>query len=145
MSKPPGPNRRRFCGVAAATVAAGPQGILDILRRANGMTDVMIEVETGGEKAEIRPFHVSFSDAELAEMRRRIKATRWPTKELVKDRSTKAYNPEASRKLVDTAFQHGLLLLGCGKSVVRVAPPLVIDEVDIDRGLDLLGTVLSTL
>ena len=65
--------------------------------------------------------------------------------ELVKDRATKAYNPDASRKLVDTAFQHGLLLLGCGKSVVRVAPPLVIDEVDIDRGLELLGTVLSTL
>lgn len=65
--------------------------------------------------------------------------------ELVKDRATKAYHPEASRKLVDTAFHHGLLLLGCGKSVVRVAPPLVIDEVDIDRGLELLGEVLSTL
>src|SRR5688500_11276038 len=64
--------------------------------------------------------------------------------ELVKDRSTKAYNPEASRKVVDTGFQHGLLLLGCGKSVVRVAPPLVIDEVDIDRGLDLLGKVLRS-
>ena len=63
--------------------------------------------------------------------------------ELVKDRSTKAYNPEASRKLVDTAFQHGLLLLGCGKSVVRVAPPLVIDEVDIDRGLEIIDTVLG--
>lgn len=65
--------------------------------------------------------------------------------ELVKDRASKAPNPEASRKLVDTGFQHGLLLLGCGKSVVRVAPPLVIDEVDIDRGLGLLGDVLSTL
>jgi 4-aminobutyrate aminotransferase len=63
--------------------------------------------------------------------------------ELVKDRATKEYNPEASRKLVDTAFQHGLLLLGCGKSVVRVAPPLVIDEVDIDRGLGILGETLA--
>ncbi len=63
--------------------------------------------------------------------------------ELVKDRGTKEANPEASRRLVDTAFQHGLLLLGCGKSVVRVAPPLVIDEVDIDRGLDLLGDSLQ--
>jgi 4-aminobutyrate aminotransferase len=65
--------------------------------------------------------------------------------ELVKDRSTKAYNPDASRKLVDTAFQHGLLLLGCGKSVVRLAPPLVIDETDIDRGLELLGQVFDKL
>jgi 4-aminobutyrate aminotransferase len=63
--------------------------------------------------------------------------------ELVKDRSTKAYNPEASRMIVDTAFQHGLLLLGCGKSVIRLAPPLVIDEVDIDRGLELLGNVIA--
>jgi 4-aminobutyrate aminotransferase len=64
--------------------------------------------------------------------------------ELVKDRSTKTYNPEASRKIVDTAFQHGLLLLGCGKSVIRLAPPLVIDEVDIDRGLDLIDTVMGS-
>ena len=64
--------------------------------------------------------------------------------ELVKDRTTKEYNPEASRRIVDTAFQHGLLLLGCGKSTIRLAPPLVIDEVDIDRGLELLGEVLNT-
>jgi 4-aminobutyrate aminotransferase len=63
--------------------------------------------------------------------------------ELVKDRATKEPNPEASRRLVDTAFQHGLLLLGCGKSVVRVAPPLVIDEADIDRGLALVDEVLG--
>ena len=63
--------------------------------------------------------------------------------ELVKDRETRESDPAASRRVVDTAFQHGLLLLGCGKSVVRVAPPLVIDEVDIDRGLELLGEVLD--
>ena len=63
--------------------------------------------------------------------------------ELVKDRGTREADPAASRRLVDTAFQHGLLLLGCGKSVVRVAPPLVIDEVDIDRGLELLGEALE--
>lgn len=35
----------------------------------------------------IKPYRVSIPDSELAEMRRRIEATRWPTKELVKDRS----------------------------------------------------------
>jgi 4-aminobutyrate aminotransferase len=65
--------------------------------------------------------------------------------ELVKDRTSREADPEASRRLVQTAFQRGLLLLSCGKSVVRVAPPLVIDEVDIDRGLELLGEVLATL
>jgi pimeloyl-ACP methyl ester carboxylesterase len=39
------------------------------------------------DKTALRPFHVEFAEADLTELRRRIKATRWPTKELVKDRS----------------------------------------------------------
>jgi pimeloyl-ACP methyl ester carboxylesterase len=35
----------------------------------------------------IRPFHVGFSEEQIAELRRRIAATRWPSKELVDDRS----------------------------------------------------------
>jgi pimeloyl-ACP methyl ester carboxylesterase len=37
--------------------------------------------------ADIRPFHVEIAQEELAELRRRIVATRWPSKELVDDRS----------------------------------------------------------
>jgi pimeloyl-ACP methyl ester carboxylesterase len=40
-----------------------------------------------GEQEEIRPFHVSFSDDDLADLRRRIKATRWPERETVNDAS----------------------------------------------------------
>src|SRR6476659_1463512 len=36
---------------------------------------------------EIRPFHVEIPDEQIDEMRRRIAATRWPSKELVADRS----------------------------------------------------------
>jgi pimeloyl-ACP methyl ester carboxylesterase len=36
---------------------------------------------------DIRPFQVEIPEEELAELRRRIKATRWPSKELVADRS----------------------------------------------------------
>ena len=36
---------------------------------------------------EIRPFQVDVPEEELAELRRRIAATRWPSKELVEDRS----------------------------------------------------------
>src|SRR5205807_10032278 len=35
----------------------------------------------------IRPFHVNVPKAELTELRRRIQATKWPTRELVKDAS----------------------------------------------------------
>ena len=41
-------------------------------------------VETG---ASIRPFEAHFSDEEIADLRRRIAATRWPSTELVADRS----------------------------------------------------------
>ena len=36
---------------------------------------------------DIRPFHVDIPDEKLAELHRRIAATRWPSKELVEDRS----------------------------------------------------------
>ncbi len=41
-------------------------------------------VDTG---IDISPFHVEIPDEELAELRGRIAATRWPSKELVEDRS----------------------------------------------------------
>ena len=41
-------------------------------------------VKTG---VDIHPFHVEISDEALDDLRRRIRATRWPTRELVADRS----------------------------------------------------------
>jgi pimeloyl-ACP methyl ester carboxylesterase len=38
-------------------------------------------------ETDIRPFHVEISEEEQAELRRRIAATRWPSQELVADRS----------------------------------------------------------
>jgi pimeloyl-ACP methyl ester carboxylesterase len=43
------------------------------------------EVETGSSKTAIRPLKVGFPETELAELRRRIKATRWPERETVTD------------------------------------------------------------
>jgi pimeloyl-ACP methyl ester carboxylesterase len=37
--------------------------------------------------SDIRPFHVNVPEADLTDLRRRINATRWPSKELVADRS----------------------------------------------------------
>ena len=82
-------DRRRFVGAAVASVAAGSFGLLGVARRVQAMTDVLIESaeETGGEANEIRPFRVHVTDAELADLRRRIQATRWPEKETVDDTS----------------------------------------------------------
>jgi pimeloyl-ACP methyl ester carboxylesterase len=51
------------------------------------MTDTFQYVDTGAVGTDVRPFQVEIPEAELAELRRRIAATRWPSKELVADRS----------------------------------------------------------
>jgi pimeloyl-ACP methyl ester carboxylesterase len=43
-----------------------------------------IQVAAG---TEIRPFHIDIADEQIADLRRRIAQTRWPSKELVDDRS----------------------------------------------------------
>jgi hypothetical protein len=42
---------------------------------------------TKTEASAIRPFHVSFPEAELTDLRRRVSATRWPERETVTDAS----------------------------------------------------------
>jgi pimeloyl-ACP methyl ester carboxylesterase len=43
--------------------------------------------QTGSDNAAVRPFRVGFPEAELAELRRRVNATRWPERETVADDS----------------------------------------------------------
>src|SRR5215204_2973454 len=40
-----------------------------------------------GKEAEVNPFRIDVPEEKLVELRRRIEATRWPSKELVEDRS----------------------------------------------------------
>lgn len=65
--------------------------------------------------------------------------------EFVKDRKTREPDGELVRRLVDLAFSRGLLLLGAGKSALRLAPPLIIDAVDIDRGAAIIAECLNEL
>jgi len=46
---------------------------------------------------------------------------------------------------VGRAFQKGLLLLGCGKSSLRLAPPLVVDEYDVDTALRIIDECLREM
>ena len=86
-SFPEDPPRRRFFGgffgVSAAALAAtsfsqyalADATIVDIARPASG------------DKSAIRPLRVRVPESELVELRRRVKATRWPERETVKDAS----------------------------------------------------------
>jgi 4-aminobutyrate aminotransferase len=65
--------------------------------------------------------------------------------ELVADRQSREPAPQLVHDLVQLAFTKGLLLLGCGRSTLRLAPPLVVDAVDVDVGLGIIDECLTTL
>ena len=63
--------------------------------------------------------------------------------EFVKDRSTHEGDDHLRDRIVDLAFERGLLTLGCGKSVLRISPPLCITRPEIDHGLEILEESIS--
>jgi len=50
--------------------------------------------------------------------------------EIVRDRFRREPAPDLRERILEEAFKRGLLLLGCGRSTIRLAPPLVVDEED---------------
>ena len=52
-------------------------------------------------------------------------------------------DPALVKRVVLGAFQKGVLLLGAGKSAIRLAPPLTIDEEDIRTALSTIDELLS--
>ena len=66
---------------AAAHAAAG---LLAIATYAQAGADT---AKAPPKDAEIRPFNVAIPQSALDDLRRRVAATRWPSSELVKDRS----------------------------------------------------------
>ena len=65
--------------------------------------------------------------------------------EFVEDRETRKPASKLVEALADRAFEKGLLLLSCGSSVIRLAPPLVIDEYDVDTALRIIDECLTEL
>ena len=63
--------------------------------------------------------------------------------DLVKSPTDPSPNPELREQVVQTAFQRGLLLLGCGESAIRFCPPLCVNSAQVDVALELLRGVLS--
>ncbi|HKZ70612.1 MAG TPA: acetyl ornithine aminotransferase family protein [Anaerolineales bacterium] len=57
--------------------------------------------------------------------------------EFVKNKETKERGPDLRDAAVHHAFEHGLLLLGCGRNTVRFTPPLNVTQADIDEGLEI--------
>jgi 4-aminobutyrate aminotransferase len=65
--------------------------------------------------------------------------------ELVRDQSTKERAPDLRDRIVDMAFERGLLILGCGQNSIRLCPPLVISRDQADFAVSTLEECLRQL
>ena len=63
--------------------------------------------------------------------------------EFVKDRKSREPDAELRDQIIHLAFERGLLLLGCGKSSLRIAPALSISKGEIDEGLRMLEDAIT--
>jgi len=63
--------------------------------------------------------------------------------ELVRDQRTKQKAPELRDRVVDLAFERGLLILGAGDNTLRLCPPLVISREQCDFAVDTLEECLT--
>jgi 4-aminobutyrate aminotransferase len=51
--------------------------------------------------------------------------------------------PDLRNRVVQIAFEHGLLLMGAGPNTMRIIPPLVITRDLVDEGLDIFEYSLT--
>jgi 4-aminobutyrate aminotransferase len=58
--------------------------------------------------------------------------------EFVKDKSSKEMAPELRNRVEEIAFEHGLLLMGCGTNSMRVIPPLIVTRGEIEEALQIM-------
>ena len=58
--------------------------------------------------------------------------------EIVTDKKERTPDPAERDRIVELAFERGLLFLGCGPNSIRIAPPLVVSKEQADIALDVL-------
>jgi 4-aminobutyrate aminotransferase len=63
--------------------------------------------------------------------------------EIVRDQATKEKAPELRNRIIQMAFQKGLLILGAGDSSIRLAPPLIIEEEQAAFAVNTLDACIS--
>ncbi len=66
--------------------------------------------------------------------------------DFVKNRKTKEYHAKLRDKILEDAFKNGLLMLSTGQGAIRLIPPLIINEREIDEGIEVLdGSIKRSL
>jgi len=65
--------------------------------------------------------------------------------EIVKDKRSKEYGREERDRILVEMLRRGLVALGCGRSVIRFCPPLIITEEIADGAMDIFEAALKSL
>ena len=65
--------------------------------------------------------------------------------DIVKDQNTKDYAALERDRIVEMAFEKGVLFLGCGPSTIRVCPPLVVTHEEADVAVDVLEECITAV
>ena len=63
--------------------------------------------------------------------------------EIVRDKQTKEEAHDERERIVELAFERGILFLGAGNSSIRIAPPLIVTAEQSDIALDVLEECIS--
>ncbi|HET9364937.1 MAG TPA: acetyl ornithine aminotransferase family protein [Candidatus Angelobacter sp.] len=65
--------------------------------------------------------------------------------EIVKDKKTRATAHDERDRIVDLAFERGLLFLGAGENSIRIAPPLIVTQEQADIAMDVLEECIGII
>jgi 4-aminobutyrate aminotransferase len=65
--------------------------------------------------------------------------------EIVKDKKTRATAHDERDRIVELAFERGILFLGAGENSIRIAPPLIITQEQADIAMDVLEECISII
>src|SRR5580692_466232 len=65
--------------------------------------------------------------------------------EIVKDQATREYGAAERDRIVEQAFERGVLFLGCGPSTIRIAPALVVTKDEADVAVDALEESIAVV
>lgn len=65
--------------------------------------------------------------------------------EFVQDKTTKQPAHQVREEIVHHAFQSGLITLGCGRSTLRIAPPLMIPKPLVEEGLEIFESAVTAV
>jgi 4-aminobutyrate aminotransferase len=63
--------------------------------------------------------------------------------DIVKDKKTREYGAAERDRIIQSAFERGILFLGAGPSTIRIAPPLVVTKEEADIALEALEESIS--